>query len=331
MVGCRSTHHQIRGHTSLVSNFQINVKNKKWIIEDDLSATHAHYLYKTLNSLAPQLEDKSVFRKHTLSQDGNNEELCQMMPNEIIPLGYSFVYFNPSNDESILGVDGYDNHQAPVDPKKTEGSEELFKRRMWVGGHLVFNNENPLRFNQVATCIESVDKIKPAGNSVFVNIDRKFFNSTDMSMRESRTLIYTNDLFDLDKLKNTATVTSESKKYGTAEHQMTLKLTESFLFRYSALTFNAHKIHYDINYSTQVEKYPSILVQGPLTVTLLLQWFSHISPGSRVLKFSYKNKFPLFVTDSLTFKCNQVDDNQFNVWVENDNGVLCCDGKVVVE
>lgn len=112
-------------------------------------------------------------------------------------------------------------------------------------------------------------------------------------------------------------------------------------FRYSALTFNAHRIHYDPQYAKMVEQYPGTLVQGPLTVTLLLQWFESLLVGEEeqkwVLGFSYKNKYPLFVGDEMKLKCgrrgNQEEGEilEYNVWIENGDGVVCVEGVISTE
>jgi hydroxyacyl-ACP dehydratase HTD2-like protein with hotdog domain len=101
------------------------------------------------------------------------------------------------------------------------------------------------------------------------------------------------------------------------------------LFRFSALTFNAHSIHLDKNYTQNREGYKSLLVHGPLTLTLLLgvlqQKLSEF--GLRVDKFDYKNLAPLFVEEELTV-CGKPknDGSAWDVWIEGPDGGLAVRG-----
>ena len=105
--------------------------------------------------------------------------------------------------------------------------------------------------------------------------------------------------------------------------------TKSLLFRFSALTSNAHLIHLDQNYTQNEEGYKNLLVHGPLTLTLLLSVLQHnlSSEGLRVDRFDYKNLAPLFVEEELTVCGKPKDDGSaWDVWIEGPDGGLAVRG-----
>jgi hydroxyacyl-ACP dehydratase HTD2-like protein with hotdog domain len=105
--------------------------------------------------------------------------------------------------------------------------------------------------------------------------------------------------------------------------------TKSLLFRFSALTSNAHLIHLDQNYTQNQEGYKNLLVHGPLTLTLLLSVLQHYlsNLGLRVDRFDYKNLAPLFVEERLTV-CGKPKNNgsSWDVWIEGPDGGLAVRG-----
>ena len=94
------------------------------------------------------------------------------------------------------------------------------------------------------------------------------------------------------------------------------------LFRYSALTFNGHRIHYDRSYVTEVEGYPGLIVHGPLIATLLLDLLRREHPDARVRRFSFKAVSPLFDIHRFTV-CGKTDgDRRYALWARNHEGAL---------
>jgi 3-methylfumaryl-CoA hydratase len=94
------------------------------------------------------------------------------------------------------------------------------------------------------------------------------------------------------------------------------------LFRYSALTFNGHRIHYDRRYVTEVEGYPGLIVHGPLIATLLVDLLSREHPGAVVRRFEFKALSPLFDLHPFTV-CGRADgDKRFALWARNADGAL---------
>ena len=104
------------------------------------------------------------------------------------------------------------------------------------------------------------------------------------------------------------------------------------LFRYSALTFNGHRIHYDRSYVTEVEGYPGLIVHGPLIATLLLDLLRHELPESEVARYEFRAVRPLFDINHF-FVCGerQPDGKSFHLWAKDHEGSLTMDASAVVK
>ena len=101
----------------------------------------------------------------------------------------------------------------------------------------------------------------------------------------------------------------------------TLRPDDVLLFRYSSLTFNAHRIHYDRRYAVETEGYPGLVVHGPLIATLLLDLVHRNLPQAKVSRFSFRAISPLFDTAPFTI-CGHPEGNQVRLWAQNENGAL---------
>lgn len=100
------------------------------------------------------------------------------------------------------------------------------------------------------------------------------------------------------------------------------------LFRYSSLTFNGHRIHYDLPYATGVEGYPGLVVQGPLTATFLMETFrAHIADEPRT--FAFRGQAPLFADGRVSLR-GRVEGETFNLWAEGPGGYTAMTAKVTV-
>lgn len=96
------------------------------------------------------------------------------------------------------------------------------------------------------------------------------------------------------------------------------------LFRYSALTFNGHRIHYDRRYATEVEGYPGLVVHGPLIATLLMDLVRRNVTQASVSRFTFRAVSPLFDTGSFSV-CGQPDRNTVRLWAKKETGGLAMD------
>jgi 3-methylfumaryl-CoA hydratase len=102
------------------------------------------------------------------------------------------------------------------------------------------------------------------------------------------------------------------------------------LFRYSALTFNGHRIHYDRRYVTEVEGYPGLVVHGPLIATLLLDLLRREMPGADVSRFQFRAIRPLFDLEAFSVCGHTRDANTVQLWARDHEGWLAMDATAVL-
>ncbi|HEY9240186.1 MAG TPA: acyl-CoA dehydrogenase, partial [Burkholderiaceae bacterium] len=103
------------------------------------------------------------------------------------------------------------------------------------------------------------------------------------------------------------------------------------LFRYSALTFNGHRIHYDRSYVTEVEGYPGLIVHGPLIATLLVDLLRRERPDARLRAFEFKAASPLFDIHPFTLCGRRVDTREVALWARNAQGELAMQARAEID
>lgn len=264
-------------------------KPKSWLLTDFLSRTHAQQLKASLYS---------YFN-------------VQRPLSNVLPYGYHLIYFNPKNGEESLSKDGYDAHQQPDD--------DSFRRRLWASGEINFIR--PVKFNNPGFCVETIDRLRKVGENQIASINREVIIDGDVSIEEKRTLIYTPSVYDPELPVKRINDIPDYSHY--------LQPTVLLLFRYSGLTFNSHKIHYNKEYALS-EGYPDILVQGPLTVTLILEWISTLFDDITIKSFKYKNHSPIFANDGIRLNLLIKDETEWQVWIEGKDKTLHLSGKLII-
>jgi 3-methylfumaryl-CoA hydratase len=202
---------------------------------------------------------------------------------EVLPWGWHWLYFHPTSRQSELASDGHSRRGdfLPAVP---------LPRRMWVGGKLRF--ESPLRLGEPIERESTITAIREkegrTGRLIFVTVRHLIGSGGAPAIAEEQELVY-----------RAAAQPGERRAGGPpppddCPWRDTVPTDPVFLFRFSALTFNGHRIHYDHPYATTVEGYPGLLVHGPLTALLLLDFAVRQSPGRRPGAFEYRAEGPLF-------------------------------------
>ena len=166
------------------------------------------------------------------------------------------------------------------------------KRRMFAGGDYEFfqalNVGEKVHVSWKITDITS--KTGNSGELIFVDILRQFKVNQQLCATEKRHIVYTDSKPKTDQADETEIPGEWKEKIKTNAVQ---------LFRYSALTFNGHRIHYDRKYATEVESYPGLVVHGPLLATML-SLFAVRQTGRKLRKFSFRGKRPVFDLNGFT-------------------------------
>lgn len=212
-----------------------------------------------------------------------------------LPPMWHWLYFLDEGPTADLGPDGHtpwNGHPAPLD----------LPRRMFAGGTTQFHR--PLLIGSSATRTETVKQVEPKTSRtgaplLFVTILSEVEDDDGPVLTEQRSIVYT-----------TPAIEGTPKPSGeppVSEWSRAVTPSEPMLFRFSALTWNAHRIHYDAAFATGVDGHPALVVHGPLTAILLLDlWSRHTEAG--VGSFSFRAMSPAYVNRELRLTGNPSGD-----------------------
>ncbi|GKY89140.1 FAS1-like dehydratase domain-containing protein [Sinisalibacter aestuarii] len=186
-------------------------------------------------------------------------------------------------------------------------------RRMWAGGEI--NLLAPLGIGDIVTRTSEIENIvEKAGRSgplTFVTLRHKITSDGRLAVNERQDIVYRGHVANAQGAQ-----TPPPAPMGT--HSTQIEINEARLFRYSSITFNAHRIHYDAPYTKGVEGYGGLVIHGPLQATLLALFARELSqrPFSR---FTYRGIFPAIGTGSLTLHASS-EGNEMKLWTAFGNG-----------
>jgi 3-methylfumaryl-CoA hydratase len=230
---------------------------------------------------------------------------------EALPPLWHWTNFHTIASQSQLGNDGHPQRGGFLPPVP-------LPRRMWAGGRLVFHTPVPIGAALVRTsAIGSVStKEGSSGRLVFVTVSHKITRSGQLAITEEQDIVYRD-------MPQPGTVAPAKPAPAHASWSRTIHPDPILLFRYSALTFNGHRIHYDRSYASDVEGYPGLVVHGPLIATLLLDLVRRKLPDACVIHFSFRALAPLFDTDAFSV-CGEpsADGQTISLWAQNSRGEL---------
>lgn len=216
-------------------------------------------------------------------------------PGLLFPLGH-WLYFNEGVPLSECGTDGHPRLGGFMPPVP-------LPRRMWAGSRLEFHAPISVGASlERTTRIESVtEKTGSTGPLCFVVLRHEVRANGVHALTDRHTIVYRQaEPTGVDGANSNAREPrQDSEVPGGWEWSESVRPTEVMLFRYSALTFNSHRIHYDHPYVTEVEGYPGLVTHGPLTATLLLNAFINAQPGATVTGYDFTAKSPLFANEQI--------------------------------
>ncbi|WP_028913547.1 FAS1-like dehydratase domain-containing protein [Pseudorhodobacter ferrugineus] len=212
---------------------------------------------------------------------------------------------------------GYDGHPAlggflPPVP---------LPRRMWAGSRLKFLA--PLKVGEVVTKTSTVTRVDHkagrSGDLVFVTVRHVY----DERIEEEHDIVYR------DVAAPDAPVAVPVAAPDVCDFSRDVVPDPVLLFRYSALTFNGHRIHYDQPFCTGTEGYPGLVVHGPLLATLLLDGLRRHLPDAVVTEFEFRAMAPVFDTDRFAVQGAAVEGG-YRLWIRRGDGALAMDAKAVL-
>jgi 3-methylfumaryl-CoA hydratase len=207
-------------------------------------------------------------------------------PRDALPPLWSWLYFLDTPPRDALGRDGHAALGGFMPPVPAE-------RRMFAGGRFRFLR--PLRIGRPAEQVRRIDKIEAktggAGPMTFVTVAHDHIQDGELCVEERRDIVY---------LQSAPAQAAPPAPAPVPDAPLSLEVTPDavMLARYSALTFNGHRIHYDLPYARDVEGYPERVVHGPLVATVLAE-LARLKGGFALSAFAFRARSPLFLGDTL--------------------------------
>ncbi len=228
---------------------------------------------------------------------------------ELLP-GWHWVYFLEAPSHADLGADGHRKRGEFLPPVELPG-------RMWVSGRIRLHTLPRLGSPacRVSRITNVAEKTGRSGPLVFVTVRHEICANGKAGICEDQVIAY-----------RTRPSGNSSRPRGSSRKEVPgfrreWRVDERMLFRYSALLYNAHRIHYDIDYCRKTEGYPGLVVHGPLLATALLD-LALVASGENdagIREFAYRAWSPVFHTEAFA-ACGRAGDGGLDLWIEGADG-----------
>ena len=228
-----------------------------------------------------------------------------------LPIGWHQLLFPRVVRRSQIGPDGHPARGDFLPPVP-------LPRRMFAGKRITFHA--PLLIGDEIRRESVIQSVAPkqgrTGQMVFVTVKTDIYSSRGLAITEEQDIVYR------EEPDPAAPPPPPQKAPGTAVWKRSVTPDSVMLFRYSAMTFNSHRIHYDYPYVTQVEKYPNLVMNGGLT-TLLAFELARVHASSPIRHIASRNVRPMFVDREISV-CGEpsADGKSAKLWTLDDNGAL---------
>lgn len=252
------------------------------VTEDAMMPDHSNALYAALD------DDRSV-------QAG-----------DALPPLFHWLHFNPAPPATRLKEDGHEKLGGflPATP---------YPRRMWAGSRVQFHQ--PLRLGQPSQRRSTIRNVAfkegRSGPLCFVEVTHEISQDGRLCLTDTHSIVYR----QADIVGAGAPVASLAPSNENAANSV-------LLFRYSALTYNGHRIHYDAPYAREVEGYPGIVVHGPLMATLMVRAALAQHPDRHIAWFRFRGVAPLFATEGFTILV-ETECQTSQIHLTKTDGTLC--------
>ncbi|HEX5692739.1 MAG TPA: MaoC family dehydratase N-terminal domain-containing protein, partial [Roseiflexaceae bacterium] len=231
---------------------------------------------------------------------------------DALPPAWHWLYFHDFVKTGDLGPDGHPRLGIVMPPVP-------LPRRMWAGGSLFFHA--PLRLGEMVERVTTIRAITPktgrSGQLYFVDVKHELRSQGQLGLTETQTIVYRELAGDAPAEAPPAPA--------DAEYGQQYQFDSATLFRYSALTFNSHRIHYDAGYCREVEGYPNLVIHGPLLATLLLDLY--VEQGQPLRQFRYRARSPLFLPDPFAVQ-GIATPSGARLWASSHQGRLAMEAEI---
>ncbi|MFA5938947.1 MAG: MaoC family dehydratase N-terminal domain-containing protein [Sinimarinibacterium sp.] len=246
---------------------------------------------------------------------------CVLREGDPLPELAHWLYFVPTARQSDIDVDGHPRRGGFLPPVP-------LPRRMWAGSTIEFRL--PLKIGQTVQRLQRVESVRckegRSGALVFVQVTSEYANDDGIAIVERQDIVYR----DAPAPREMPAALNRAQ----TDHawMRTVQPDPVLLFRYSALTFNSHRIHYDLPYARDVECYPGLVVHGPLVAALLLDLLKSHRPNVRINAFTFRAVRPLFDTGAFEVCGAPADGVGHNVrlWTRDQDGATTMEASAVL-
>jgi 3-methylfumaryl-CoA hydratase len=252
-------------------------------VQDSISATPARALAATLNHADP----------------------LSLTDGAPIPAIWTWLYFLPLAPSAQIGPDGHPRRGGFLPPVP-------LPRRMWAGSRCTFHGPLHIgaRVERISTIRAVSEKSGKAGTMVFVTVNHAVRADGRLVLEEEQDIVY---LAIPERF-----TPPPPTPLPACDWRVAVAVDPVLLFRFSALTFNGHRIHYDRTYATDVEHYPGLVVHGPLQAILLFdEAFRHLPPEARPQRFAFRGLRPLFDFDTISLAGRAGDGATLELYTAN--------------
>jgi 3-methylfumaryl-CoA hydratase len=231
---------------------------------------------------------------------------------EPLPPGWHWLFFNPVARRNALGVDGHPRRGDFLPPIE-------LPRRLWAGSRIRYLADLPVEAQATrrSRILKIENKVGKRGSLSFVTVQHTISCDGTPCISEEQDIVYR------DATPPAAGAAQAPQRYDEVpQFSRNFEPDTTLLFRYSALTFNGHRIHYDQVYARDEEGYPDLVVHGPLTATLLQQFALEHGAGRPLARFDFRGVTPLFVRRAFQLEGRQVEDGTLALWARGPDGEL---------
>lgn len=235
-----------------------------------------------------------------------------------LPPLWHWIYFVDAPPTGELGPDGHARRGEFLPPVG-------LPRRMWAGGRVEAGD--PIRLGstvtRTSTILDVAEKTGSSGELCFVTIGHELVCDGASVISETQNLVY-RAVGD----ESAPRVARPAPR--DAEWSESVTPTPVLLFRYSALTFNSHRIHYDADYARDVENLRGLVVHGPLVATLLVDLAMRNMPGSRPATFEYRAVAPIVGEAPFLVEGRRTNAGA-SLWARTIDGILAMSAEVTLQ
>ncbi len=240
-------------------------------------------------------------------------------PGDALPPLWHWLYFLPRARQSQIGSDGHPLRGGFLPPVP-------LPRRMWAGGRFSFLR--PLRVGDPITRTSQIVDVSMkegrSGNLVFVLVRHQVEGPEGVALTEEHDIVYR------EAPAAGETPPAPRPAPGDPAWRRDIVPDDVLLFRYSALTFNGHRIHYDRRYVTEIEGYPGLIVHGPLIATLLVDLLRR-NNAARLVSFKFRALRPIFDIAPFAVCGRPGAGGSVALWAQDDKGFLCMEAEAMLE